>query len=166
MPSDNKQLTITIGATLSAAFNSVISGSTSKLNQVGTVIKGLEKQSTLSATAIGRLKTQYNSLLGSINRQQAILNKRADYQSQIMDVITLGASLAAPINSAMKFESAMADVHKVVNIERIVANDSDFSRRSCTDYCRWWTIRCSRKRFNIIHDERSKNVYSIRHVTK
>ena len=102
MPSDNKQLTITIGATLSAAFNSVISGSTSKLNQVGTVIKGLEKQSTLSATAIGRLKTQYNSLLGSINRQQAILNKRADYQSQIMDVITLGASLAAPINSAMK----------------------------------------------------------------
>ena len=115
MPSDNKQLTITIGATLSAAFNSVISGSTSKLNQVGTVIKGLEKQSTLSATAIGRLKTQYNSLLGSINRQQAILNKRADYQSQIMDVIALGASLAAPINSAMKFESAMADVHKVVN---------------------------------------------------
>ena len=115
MPSDNKQLTITIGATLSAAFNSVISGSTSKLNQVGTVIKGLEKQSTLSATAIGRLKTQYNSLLGSINRQQAILGKRADYQSQIMDVIALGASLAAPINSAMKFESAMADVHKVVN---------------------------------------------------
>lgn len=43
MPSDNKQLTITIGATLSAAFNSVISGSTSKLNQVSTVIKGLEK---------------------------------------------------------------------------------------------------------------------------
>ena len=41
MPSDNKQLTITIGATLSAAFNSVISGSTSKLNQVGTVIATL-----------------------------------------------------------------------------------------------------------------------------
>ncbi len=115
MPSDNKQLTITIGATLSAAFNSVISGSTSKLQQVGNVIKGLEKQSTLSATAIGRLKTQYNSLLGSINRQQAILGKRANFQSQIMDVVALGASLAAPINSAMKFESAMADVHKVVN---------------------------------------------------
>ena len=115
MSANNHQLIVTIGAALSSGFNSVVSGSSSKLKQVGSVIKDLEKQSLISSSAIANLKNQYNSLLGSMNRQQEILARRENYRSQIMDIVAIGASLAAPINSAMKFESAMADVKKVVD---------------------------------------------------
>lgn len=115
MASNNHKLTVIIGAALSSGFNSVISGSSSKLKRIGGVIKDLEKQSSVSGSAIETLKNKYNSLLGSMNSQQAILARRENYKSQIMDIAALGASLAAPVNSAMKFESAMADVKKVVD---------------------------------------------------
>ena len=115
MSANNHQLIVTIGAVLSSGFNSIVSGSSSKLKQIGSVIKDLEKQSLVSGSAITHLKKQYNSLLGTMNRQQEILSRRENYRSQIMDIIALGASLAIPINSAMKFESAMADVKKVVD---------------------------------------------------
>ena len=109
MSGNNHQLLVTIGATLSSGFNSVVSGSTSKLKQVGSVIKDLEKQSLVSSSAITYLKKQYNSLLGTMNRQQEILSRRENYRSQIMDIIALGASLAIPINSAMK----LIRIHKM-----------------------------------------------------
>lgn len=117
MADNRHQLLITIGAALSGGFSSVISGSTSKIKELGSAIKDLDRQSVISAASIDKLKVRYNSLLGSINKQQGILAKRGMYRSQIMDVVALGASLAAPINSAMKFESAMADVGKVVDFE-------------------------------------------------
>jgi TP901 family phage tail tape measure protein len=129
------QLTIAIGAALSGSFSSVMSGSTAQIRGVGTVIKDLEKQSVLSGAAIDKLKNQYNSLLGSLNNQQAILQKRAGYRAQIMDIVALGASFAVPINSAMKFESAMADVAKVVDfaepngLQKIGQNIQELSRR-------------------------------------
>jgi hypothetical protein len=55
------QLSVVIGAALSSGFNSTISGSTSKIGQIGAAIKDMEKQSTLSARSIHRLKTRYNS---------------------------------------------------------------------------------------------------------
>jgi TP901 family phage tail tape measure protein len=109
------QLTVAIGAALSGSFSSVTSGATSKISKIGAAIKDMEKSSVLSARSIDKLKNRYNSFLGSLNSRQAILQKRAFYRSQIMDVVALGASLAAPINSAMKFESVMADVKKVVD---------------------------------------------------
>lgn len=109
------QLSIVIGAALGSGFNSTVSGSTSKIRQIGSAIKDMEKQSSLSERSINKLKNRYNSLLGSINKQQSIIQKRAFYRSQIVDIIALGASLAAPINAAMKFESALADVAKVVD---------------------------------------------------
>ncbi|MDR2107139.1 MAG: phage tail tape measure protein [Holosporaceae bacterium] len=108
------QLTVAIGAALSGSFGSVTSGATSKIGKIGAAVKDLEKNSTLSARSLDNLKLRYNSFLGSLNKQQAIIQKRAFYRSQIMDMVALGASLAAPINSAMKFESVMADVKKVV----------------------------------------------------
>jgi TP901 family phage tail tape measure protein len=109
------QLMIAIGAALSSSFNSATSGATSKIGKIGAAIKDLEKSSALSARSLDNLKLRYNSFLGSLNKQQQIIQKRAFYRSQIMDIAALGASLAAPINSAMKFESAMADVEKVVD---------------------------------------------------
>lgn len=114
--SENKhQLFVTIGATLSSGFSSVVSSSTSKLKEVGNVIKDMEKQSVLSASAVDKLQIRYNSLLGSMNKQQAILQKRAFYRSQIMEVAALGASLAVPIRSAMKFQDSLAGIKAVVN---------------------------------------------------
>ena len=114
--SENKhQLLVTIGATLSSGFNSVVSSSTSKLKEVGNVIKDMERQSALSASALDKLKIRYNSLLGSVNKQQAILQKRAFYRSQIMEIAALGASLAVPIRSAIKFQDSLAGIKAVVN---------------------------------------------------
>ena len=118
--SENKhQLLVTIGATLSSGFSSVVSGSTSKLKEVGNVIKDMERQSVLSASAVDKLKIRYNSLLGLMNKQQAILQKRAFYRSQIMEVAALGASLAVPIRSAMKFQDSLAGIKAVVNFSEI-----------------------------------------------
>ncbi len=115
MAENKKQLLITIGAALGSSFNTVISGSTSKLKSVGAAIKDMEKQSLLGASSLNKLKYQYNSLLGSINRRQEIIQKRGFYRSQIMEMIALGASLAVPIRSAMKFEDSLAKIKAVVN---------------------------------------------------
>lgn len=117
MAENRHQLLITIGAALSGGFNSVISGSTSKLKEVGSVIKNMERQSILSASAVDKLKLRYNSLLGSINKQQAIIQKRAFYRSQIMEIVALGAALAAPVKKAIDFEKAMDGVRSVVNFK-------------------------------------------------
>lgn len=81
MASNNHKLTMIIGAALSSGFNSVISGSFSKLKPIGWVVKDLEKQSLVSGAAIVALKNKYNSLLGAMNRQQGILTGRENYKS-------------------------------------------------------------------------------------
>ena len=115
MAENKKQLLITIGAALGNNFNAVISGSTSKLKSIGAAIKDMEKQSLLGASSLNKLKDRYNSLLGSMNRQQTIVQKRGFYRSQIMEMVALGASLAVPIRSAMKFEDSLAKIKAVVN---------------------------------------------------
>lgn len=115
MAENKKQVLITIGAALSNSFGSVISGSTSKLKGLGNAIKELEKNSLVSASSIDKLKTQYNSLLSSMNKRQAAIQKRGFYRSQIMEMVALGAALAAPIRSAMKFEDSLAQIKAVVN---------------------------------------------------
>lgn len=117
MAENKHQLLITIGAALSGGFNSVVSGSTSKLKEVGNVIKNMERQSILGASALDKLKLRYNSFLGSVNKQQAILQKRAFYRSQIMEIVALGAAFAAPIKKAMDFEKAMDGIRSVVNFK-------------------------------------------------
>jgi UDP-N-acetylglucosamine 4,6-dehydratase (inverting) len=77
------QLKIAIGAALSGSFSSVMSDSTSKISKIGTAIKGMEKQSVLSVGTVDRLKSRYNSFLGSMDKQQAIIQKRAFYRSQL-----------------------------------------------------------------------------------
>jgi TP901 family phage tail tape measure protein len=109
------QLTVAIGAALSGSFSSVTSGATSKISKIGTAIKDMEKSSALSARSLDNLKLRYNSFLGSLNKQQAIIQKRAFYRSQIMDVVALGAALVAPVKAAMDFETSLSDIAAVVN---------------------------------------------------
>jgi TP901 family phage tail tape measure protein len=111
------QLKIAIGAALSGSFSSVTSDATSKISKIGTAIKDMEKQSTLSAGTIDRLKSRYNSFLGSMDKQQAIIQKRAFYRSQIMDVIALGAALAAPIKMAKEFNSHLSKFKRMYDFK-------------------------------------------------
>lgn len=115
MASDKHRLMITIGAALAGTFESAVSGASSKIKGVGSAIKELENQSLVSGNALDKLKTRYNSLLASINDQKAIKQKRGYYRSQIMGMVALGASLAAPIKAAMDFQSALAGIKAVVN---------------------------------------------------
>jgi TP901 family phage tail tape measure protein len=111
------QLTVAIGAALSGSFSSITSDATSKISKIGTAIKDMEKQSVLSVGTIDRLKSRYNSFLGSMNQQQAIIQKRAFYRSQIMDVITLGAALAAPIKMAKEFNSHLSKFKRMYDFK-------------------------------------------------
>jgi TP901 family phage tail tape measure protein len=77
---------------------------------------------TIDATAAERAKRQLEELgtiqakLNANNNKFAELeNKRAAFRASIMDKVALGATIAAPIKVAIDFESAMADVKKVVN---------------------------------------------------
>jgi TP901 family phage tail tape measure protein len=108
------QLKIAIGAALSGSFSSVTSGATSKITKIGTAIKDMEKSSALSARSLDNLKLRYNSFLGSLNKQQQIIQKRAFYRSQIMDIVALGAALVAPVKAAMDFETSLSDIAAVV----------------------------------------------------
>jgi TP901 family phage tail tape measure protein len=111
------QLKIAIGAALSGSFSSVMSDSASKITKIGSAIKDMEKQSVLSVGAIDRLKSRYNSFLGSMNQQQAILQKRAFYRSQIMDIVALGAALAAPIKMAKEFNSHLSKFKRMYDFK-------------------------------------------------
>jgi TP901 family phage tail tape measure protein len=111
------QLTVAIGAALSGSFKSVTSDATSRIGKIGTAIKDMEKQSTLSVGTIDRLKSHYNSFLGSMDKQQAIIQKRAFYRSQIMDVVALGAALAAPIKMAKEFNSHLSKFKRMYDFK-------------------------------------------------
>ena len=134
--SENKhQLLITIGAALSGSFGSVVSNSTSKIKQVGGAIKDLERQSILSGSAVESLSRKYNSLLSSLDRKQEIIQKRGFYRSQIMEMVALGAALAVPIRSAMKFEDSLANIAAVVQfpeadgLQKLGKTLNDISKR-------------------------------------
>lgn len=49
--------------------------------------------------------------------KQANLDNRANLRGQMMDAVALGASLYVPVRLAVDFESAMADVKKVVDFD-------------------------------------------------
>ncbi|MDO4894366.1 hypothetical protein [Moraxella sp.] len=82
-----------------------------------------------STTSVAKLQRQYEMLGGTIKglRKNAVKqigiqtkleNKaqaRADMQSQVMGLVGTGLTLTAPIKLAIDFESAMADVKKVVD---------------------------------------------------
>ena len=131
---NDKQLTVTIGAVLSAGFRSVIASSKTQLRGVSSVIKKLEQTSAVTGEALNKLKANFNSLNSAFYRQDQILAKRAGYKAQIMDVIALGASLGAPIKAAMSFESVMADVKKVVDFSE--ADGLDKLKSSLLDLSR------------------------------
>jgi phage-related tail protein len=86
-----------------------------KLKQSGVDMNSLSTEQTKLGASIDKLKTKYNDLNTLMQKRHGIVAQRAHLRGQIMDTIALGAAMAAPIKAAVDFESAMADVKKVVD---------------------------------------------------
>ncbi|WP_341818983.1 phage tail tape measure protein [Wolbachia endosymbiont (group B) of Phasia obesa] len=92
-----------------------------EVRKSGRNIKSLVSDQYKLGSSIEALKGKYGKLGSAIRSHQSFLASKAHFKSQIIETIGLGLSLAAPIKVAIDFESAMADVKKVV---KFVQNDT------------------------------------------
>nr|VFK52355.1 MAG: phage tail tape measure protein, TP901 family, core region [Candidatus Kentron sp. TC] len=83
----------------------------------GIAVDRLEEQERGLGAALDNLRAKYDRLQDSMAEREANLAKRSALRGQMMDAVVLGVALGGPVKAAMDFESAMADVKKVVNFE-------------------------------------------------
>lgn len=137
----NKRLsaTIQIGGAVASSLRSAFGDIKGQVGQVGSALRRLETEQRLLTTSIrtfgemGKnvdgLRARYATLTTQVDKlrvaherlnkiqqaQQANQAKRADYRGQMFDAVALGATAAAPIVMAAKFETAMLGVAKQVD---------------------------------------------------
>ena len=87
------------------------------LKQAGVDTKNLNKEQNALGKALDTLRSRQSAMAAIHSKQQANLAQRASYRSQMMDVVSLGASLYGLVKPAVAFESAMADVKKVIDFD-------------------------------------------------
>lgn len=87
------------------------------LKAAGVDTKNLTSEQNRLGKALDILRQRQTALTAVENKRQDNLSKRSMYRSQMMDVVALGTSLYGLVRPAVAFESAMADVKKVVNFE-------------------------------------------------
>lgn len=87
------------------------------LKKAGVNTSELTKEQSRLGDALKTLKDRQASLQAIEAKKQANMSKRASYRSQIMDMVALGGSMYGMIKPAIAFESAMADVKKVVEFD-------------------------------------------------
>ena len=87
------------------------------LKAAGVDTKNLTQEQNRLGQAMEILRKRQTALAAIENKRQANLSKRSAYRSQMMDVVALGTSLYGLVKPAIAFESAMADVKKVVNFD-------------------------------------------------
>uniref|UniRef100_UPI00397DFC14 phage tail tape measure protein n=1 Tax=Wolbachia endosymbiont of Bemisia tabaci TaxID=215173 RepID=UPI00397DFC14 len=80
-------------------------------------------------SSIEVLKGKYGKLGSAIRSHQSFLASKAHFKSQIIETIGLGLTLAAPIKVAVDFESAMADVAKVVEFNKETKEADKFVKK-------------------------------------
>ncbi|WP_353273160.1 phage tail tape measure protein [Wolbachia endosymbiont (group A) of Portevinia maculata] len=100
-----------------------------EIRKSGKDIKSLVRDQTKLGSSIEILKGKYSKLGSVIQKQQNALAKKAHYRSQAMETIGLGLSLAAPIKVAIDFESAMADIKKVVDFTSGTNEAEEFAQK-------------------------------------
>lgn len=88
-----------------------------KLLKTGVSTGSLVAEQTKLGASLEKLKTKYRELNSIMERRQGVLAQRANLRGQIIDTVAIGAAMAAPIKAAVDFESAMADVKKVVDFK-------------------------------------------------
>jgi TP901 family phage tail tape measure protein len=96
---------------------SALSEMSATLKTAGIDTKNLTTEQTRLGKALDTLRARQTSLAAIETKQQANLASRANYRSQVMDMVALGGSMYGMIKPAIDFESAMADVKKVVDFD-------------------------------------------------
>lgn len=148
----NKKLSaiITIGGAVSGSLKGAFSDVKSSVSQVGDKVADLTRRQKLLGESIqtfarsGRdvsgLRQQYAQISQQIDRMTAAqerLNRvRAaqennssaleNMKSEILGVVGAAATLATPIKMAMDFESTMAEVKKVVNVDGSASQQKNY----------------------------------------
>ncbi len=87
------------------------------MRDAGTATTDLDGQQARLGRTVERLSQRYEKLGKAISRRNSVMQHRAALRGQMMDAVALGAAIAAPVRAAMQFESAMADVKKVVDFD-------------------------------------------------
>lgn len=137
----NKKLsaTITIGGAVASSLKSAFGSVKGGVAEVGSAIRNAERQQKLLSQSIqtfgkqGRnvdgMRERYAQLTQQIDKmraaqqrlnqvqqaQKANLDARENYRGQILDTVALGATVAAPVVMAARFETAMLGVAKQVD---------------------------------------------------
>nr|BDD44927.1 hypothetical protein 7 [Coxiellaceae bacterium] len=88
-----------------------------KLREGGVDLGRLQLQQQQTARSTALLSHQYTLLDRTLKNRQGILNRRSALRGQLFDAVALTAALGAPVKAAIDFESAMADVRKVVDFD-------------------------------------------------
>lgn len=88
-----------------------------QLSDAGMNVKNLTGEQAKLGSALETLKKRQTELAAVESAKAKNMQARAGYRSQILDVVTLGTSMYGLIKPAIAFESAMADVKKVVNFD-------------------------------------------------
>ena len=87
------------------------------MKSAGMATANLNRQEKLLGGTLDRLRQRYGRLGEAMKRRDAVMQKRAGLRAQLVDAVALGVTVAAPIKAAIRFESVMADVKKVVNFD-------------------------------------------------
>ncbi len=100
-----------------------------EVRKSGRNIKSLVSDQYKLGSSIEALKGKYGKLGSAIRSRQSFLASKAHFKSQIIETIGLGLTLAAPVKVAIDFESAMADVKKVVNFNNEAKEADKFAKK-------------------------------------
>ncbi|WP_339045304.1 phage tail tape measure protein [Candidatus Mesenet endosymbiont of Agriotes lineatus] len=100
-----------------------------EIRKSGQNIESLVRSQLKLGASAEKLKSRYHALGSVIKKQQEVLAQRANLRSQMVDAIALGVTLAAPLKVAIDFESAMADVKKVVEFTPNTSEATDFANK-------------------------------------
>ncbi|WP_265022668.1 phage tail tape measure protein [Wolbachia endosymbiont (group B) of Ischnura elegans] len=100
-----------------------------EVRKSGRNIKSLVSDQYKLGSPIEALKGKYGKLGSAIRSHQSFLASKAHFKSQIIETIGLGLTLAAPVKVAIDFESAMADVKKVVNFNNEAKEADKFAKK-------------------------------------
>ncbi|WP_264706703.1 phage tail tape measure protein [Wolbachia endosymbiont (group B) of Archips podanus] len=84
----------------------------------GRNVQSLIKDQHKLGASVNILKSRYSKLSTAIKDRDMFLGRKAYFKSQMVETAALALGFAAPIKVAIDFESAMADVKKVVRFAK------------------------------------------------
>ena len=87
------------------------------MRDAGVSTTQLDAQEKRLGATVDKLRRRYDQLGAAMKRRDAVMEKRTALRSQLVDAVALGAAIVAPVKAAIRFESVMADVKKVVDFE-------------------------------------------------